>query len=1545
MSYAQQRLWFIDKLDQTNGTYNIPFSISLHGDLDHSALQAALGDVVARHESLRTVFPEDGGKPYQRILEAEHIRPAIHLTDVRPDDLDEALVPAAAAGFDLATEPPIRAHLFRQGPREHVLLLVVHHIAGDGWSAGPLLRDFQTAYTARLAGTAPGWPALPVQYADYTLWQRELLGGEQDPDSPISHQLAYWAEQLAGIPDLLELPTDRPRPAVASQHGGSVRLCFDAELHGRLLKLAQQHNASLFMVVHAAAATLLARYGAGEDIPLGTPVAGRTDEALDDLVGFFVNTLVLRTDTSGDPTFRELVQRVRATDLEAYAHQDLPFERLVEVINPDRSLARNPLFQVMLAFQNAPRVDFGAPGLTARPHEVLLPTTKVDLELSLSAQWTPEGAPDGIVGFAGYRTDLFDAATVEQMATSLHRILTQVAADPDRPIGALDLLDAEEHRLLTAWNDTAHQVPLNTFPELFQTQVARTPHAVALSSGTEELSYTELNTRANRFARQLTARGIGPEDLVALAMPRSIALFVAVLGVLKAGAAYVPVDPAYPAERVSYMIEDAAPVLVVTTAGTVDPLTDAPILVWDDPGQSTALAAFSPADPTDRERTAPLSPAHPAYVIYTSGSTGRPKGVVVTHAGLGNLGALQAGHLGVDGDSRVLQFSSPSFDATVWEVCMAWTNGAALVLPPTEGLLLGTALTEYLRAASITHATIPPVALVTLAPDGLPPGLTLVTAGESCGAELTGRFAAGGHMFNAYGPTETTVCATISSPVSPDAAPPIGRPLWNTRAHVLDARLQPVPTGVIGELYVAGVGLARGYLRRPALTAERFVADPFGPPGSRLYRTGDLIRRRADGELEFIGRADQQVKIRGFRIELGEIEAVVAGHPDVAQVALLAREDQPGMKRLVGYVVPRAGVALDPADLRRYVADLLPGHMVPAAFVPMAGLPVTVNGKLDHRALPAPEFGTGPVAGADLPESAAEETLARVFADVLGLPEVSTRDSFFDLGGDSIVSIQLVSRAREAGLLLTPRDVFEHRTVARLAAVAGAVADQEQEAPDAGVGPVRLTPIVHWLRELNGPIDRFHQSILLQVPAEPGPDRLTSALQSVLDHHDALRLRLDTPDGGEWQLAAAARGTVPAAGRLRRVDVTGLDPQALRHTIRSEADAAVGRLAPRTGAMLHAVWFDAGPDRPGRLLLVIHHLSVDGVSWRILVPDLAQAWQAVKDGREPVLAPVRTSLRSWAEQLVLAAAEPERADRAQTLAGTLRKPEPLIAARPLDPARDTVGAVRSITLTLPPQHTAPLLTTVPAVVHGGVNDVLLTAFALAVLDWRRRRGQDGGTSVLVDLEGHGREDVVPRADLSRTVGWFTSLAPVRLDPGPVAWGQGRSDGAALHRAVKRVKEQLRALPDNGLGFGLLRYLNPRTAPLLADTAQAQFGFNYLGRATAATTDGSWTLAPEAEVLRDVPGDPGLRATHIVDLNALTVEGTDGPSLTATWSWPGGLLSEPEVRRLADEWFRVLTAMARQADQPDGGGYTPSDLALAGLDQQDIDLLENKWRKA
>ncbi|MEU1518477.1 amino acid adenylation domain-containing protein [Streptomyces sp. NPDC005811] len=1497
--------------------YTVQTSLELTGPLDRDALRKACAAVPARHPALRAGFLQRGtGRAVQIVPRTVEVPWAEDDLSPLPEAersaaLDRITAEDRERRFTLSAPPLIRFRLLRLDTDRHVLLLTNHHILLDGWSLPLVLRDLFELYdrggSADGMEPAPsfrrhlGWLAAQDREGARTAW-RAALDGLEEPT------LLGPAGTGGGAPGF-------PRRVVTH---------LTESLTAGLTRRARSRGVTVNTLVQAAWALLLARATGRQDVVFGATVSGRPAElpGVEETVGLFINTVPVRVRLDPAESLGALVERLQEEQAALLPHHHLGLADI------QRTAGLGDLFDTAVVFENAPfdeeSLDRTFGGVRVALLEDTATTGTMHYPLSLVAVPGRRLRLD-----LSHQPGVVDTAAAHGLARTLTRILGALAATPDLPVGGVGALDTEDRAaLLAAGTGPAVTHPAATLPELFAAQAARTPSAPAVVFGGTTLTYAELDARATRLAHALVARDAGPGRIVAVALPRSPDLLVTLYAVHKAGAAYLPVDPDYPPDRVRYMLDDACPALVMT------------------PELYGRLAEEPVADGGELPRVDPLAPA---YMIYTSGSTGRPKGVLVPHRGIVNRLLWMQSAYELTAADRVLQKTPSSFDVSVWEFFWPLITGATLVVARPEGHKDPAYLAELIRREGVTTLHFVPSMLESFLRT---PGAArctglrrVVCSGEALPTALADRFhdlfdAAGTTLHNLYGPTEASVDVTHrrSTPGGSTPSVPIGRPVDNTGVHVLDAGLQPARPGAPGELYLSGVQLAHGYHGRRALTAERFVADPFGPPGSRMYRTGDIVRWTEDGELLYLGRADDQVKLRGFRIELGEIESVLARHPSVGTPAVVVREDRPGVRRLIAYVVPAdpaRAAEYDTEELRAHCADALPEHMVPQAFVPLAELPLSLSGKLDRKALPAPAFTA---AGGRAARGPVEETLCALFAEVLGVPDVGPDDGFFALGGDSILSIQLVTAARRAGLVLTPRDVFRHRTVAALATVAAPVDTAPVAEPeDAGTGPVPLTPIAHWLRAQGGPVAGFHQSQLVRVPAGLREEDLVAALQAVLDRHDALRLRLGDDGGTGWTLEVTARGSVRAADCLTLHRSPG-------ETLADLARAAQRNLDPRGGRLLRAVWLDRGATEPGRLLLMVHHLAVDGVSWRILLPDLAAAWRAAAAGQDAYAAldPVPASLRTWSRRLTEAAHSPARAAELPLWQAVSAAEDPLLTDRPLDPARDVYATRENLTLTLPAPETAALLTTVPEAFHAGVDDVLLTALALAVAHWR---GGEPGGGVLVDLEGHGRqEELAPGLDLSRTVGWFTALYPVRLDPAVTDWDDVWSGGAALGRAVKTVKEQLRAVPDRGIGHGLLRHLNPDTGPLLAVGRTPQIGFNYLGR-FAAGRAADWEAAEEGDAPVS-PADAGMPLPHAVDLNAVTEDGPGGPRLVADWSWPGTLLDEARVRELADAWFRALRALVAHTSGG-GGGLTPSDLgvvAVAGerIGQDELERLEARW---
>ncbi|MEU6238028.1 amino acid adenylation domain-containing protein, partial [Kitasatospora sp. NPDC047058] len=1483
LSFAQRRLWFLQQLEGTGPVYNMPLAWRLSGPLDPAALEAALGDVVDRHETLRTVFPAVDGVPHQEVLAVGAVRPKPAVTPADETALPGLLTGAAARGFDLAAEPPLHAEVFELSADEHVLLLVVHHIAGDGWSLGPLAADLATAYAARRRGEEPRWSPLPVQYADYTLWHDRLLGDRTDPDSPFARQTAYWAERLAGLPEQIRLPADRPRPPAATYHGGHLAVDLDAELHAALVRLAREHGASVYMVLQAALAALLDKLGAGTDIPVGSLIAGRTDQALDELVGFFVNTLVLRTDTSGDPTFAELLVRVREGALAAYAHQDLPFEQVVEALNPSRSLARQPLFQVLLALQNVPRTEFALSGLQSEIVLVRTPTAMFDLGFHLLERGGTGGPAEGIIGRVEYSTDLFDHATVEALVARWLRLLAAVVAEPERPLSRIDVLTAEErHELLVARNDTARPVTAATLPALFEAQVRATPDAPAVVFEAGEpvscvLPYRELNRRANRLAHALIARGVGPEQVVALRLPRSAELVVAVLAVLKTGAAYLPVDPDYPAARIAFMLEDAKPSAVLDDLGAVTPDGDLP----------------------ETDPVVPVDQRHPAYVIYTSGSTGRPKAVVMPAAGLLNL--LEWHHRAVGGEpgTRTAQFTAISFDVSVQETLSALLYGKTLVVPTEEQRRSAELFAHWLDRHEVGELFAPNLVVEALAEAAEEAGLDLphlrlvAQAGEAM--RLGGavrRFQArrpGRVLHNHYGPAETHVITAYPLPADPADCPlpvPIGRPIANCRAYVLDSALQPVAPGVLGELYLAGAGLARGYLNRPGLTAGRFVADPYGPAGSLMYRTGDLVRWRADGELEFAGRVDHQVKVRGFRVEPGEIEAELTAHPGVAQVAVLAREE-----RIVAYVVPLAGAGATAAALAAHLRARVPDYLVPSAFVLLDALPLTPNGKLDRAALPAPE--PGPTAGGRAPRTPQEQILCELFAEVLGLARAGVDDDFFGLGGHSLLATRLVSRVRATlGVELELRSLFRTPTPAGLAAgLDDAGTARRALLPRARREPMPLSygqRRLWFLQQFGAPSATYHMPLALRLTGELDRAALEAALADVVARHETLRTVFPHTGGIPHQrVLDAAEATVPLTVRAAGAAEV---PALLR-------EAAARGFDLTSEVPLRAELFAVAPDEHV-LLLVVHHIAGDGWSLGPLARDLVTAYATRRGGGAPAWPQLPVTYGDytlWQHEIL---GEEQDADSvlarqvaywAEALAG-LPDQLQLPVDRPRPATMSYGGDLLDVRIDAE-LHAA----LVELARRSGATLFMVLQAALAALYTRL----GAGTDIAIGSPIAGRTDEA----LDELVGFFVNTLVLRTDT---------SGDPGFAELLGRVRETaLSAFAHQDVPFEhLVEVLNPSRS--LSHHPLFQTGL----------------------VVQNAPGGdfdlPGLRVSGVtvptgtsrLDLTFGFAEehGPDGApaGLSGAVEYSTDLFDRATVEDLVARWTRLLAAVAAAPDLPIGG---------------------------
>ncbi|MFI6957925.1 amino acid adenylation domain-containing protein [Nocardia sp. NPDC050408] len=1360
VSLAQQRLWILNRFAEHAAVYNMPLAVEIDGPIDIVALRAGLIDVIERHESLRTTFPDAPEGPYQLVHRACDIPLTLDPIDATGADVRVLAEEFAGYGFDLRSQAPIRVALWTTGPDRHVFLIVLHHICGDGWSIAPLARDLMSAVAMRARGIAPQWNPLPVQYADFALWQRELLGDETDPASALSRQLAYWRSALTSLPDQLDLPLDRPRPLRRSTDGGRVEFTIPPEIRRAAAELAASRGVSMFMVLHAALATLLARLCASTDIAIGTPIAGRSDPALDDLVGMFVNTLVLRTEVDPATGFDQMLDVVRETDLNAFANADVPFERLVELVNPERSAARHPLFQVMLSYDRAPDLSIELPGVQAQVLPIAADIAKFDLQLELH-----DSLADGpLHAEFGYATDVFDKRTVESFARRFIAVLSAVVVEPNCPVGDLEILDLRENAKLVPIAGAPGEPPI-TLAQLFTDIAERLPDATAVRYGGVDTSYRELDEMSNRLARTLIEHGAGPEVVVAIALPRSLDSIAAIWAVAKTGAAYVPIDPSYPAERIGHMIADSGAMLGLTVPASLATMPawpaarskhrkhDVDWLVLGSDELATESARHSTDPVTDADRHYPLRTGHPAYLIYTSGSTGKPKAVIVTHGGIASLAQEQMYLFGVTDSARTLHFSSPSFDASVLEILLGFAAGATIVVAPA-GVYGGTELADLLRTERVTHAFITPAALATVPEEGLDELEAVIVGGEACSEDLVERWSAEHRIHNMYGPSEATVAATASAPMQAGRPVPLGMPVRGMRLFVLDARLHPVPPGTPGELYLSGPGLARGYLGRYGLTAQRFPANPHGRRGERMYRTGDLVVSDPTGQLRFLGRADDQIKIRGFRIELREIDHVLRAHPAVNAALTVVHTDEHGQPRLVSYIT--ADEPINAADITETARQRLPGYMVPASIAVLDEMPVTQAGKLDRKALPAPVFAT--VGSSRAPSTLIEQRVAAAFGEVLGRPITGAEDSFFDVGGTSLLATRLASALyADFGVDLPVRLIFEAPTVAGIAELIAEAPRTQRVAlavhtPRPGRIPLSLPQQRLWfLNRFSPESSAYNIAFVIRIDGDLDADALRAALTDLVERHEVLRTVFPEDNLG------AQQSVLPTGKAMPVVEPVATDESAAEQALRAMA---------RTG-------FDLTKDIPLRITLlrtesrrhllgiVVHHIAADGWSLGPLTRDLAAAYMARREGVAPGWTPLPVQYADfglWQRAYLGDEADPESLAGEQlaywrTALADLpdELPLPYDRLRPAEPTQQA-GSVRFTV----PEPTRQALAELAR--EQGVSMFMVLRSALAVT----LRFITGGRDIVIGTPVAGRTDT----KLDELVGMFVNTLVLRSDVDP-----------------------------------------------------------------------------------------------------------------------------------------------------------------------------------
>lgn len=1505
LSPMQEGMLFHSLTDRDSTAYFEQYLCTYAGDFDAAAFRQAWERVVERHPVLRTlVMWKRKDKSLQVVRSRVELEWTIEDWRALPRDqlerkLAEFLRADRARGFDFTEAPLMRFALLRLADNAHRFVWSFHHLLLDGWSGASVLNEVYAFYQAARDGVAIA-PPRPRPYRDYIAWLQK-----QD----LSKAEAFWKQRLAGFsaPTPLHVGRGAPPGARATYEREVGRLAEAAT--GALKALSRRHRLTLNTVVQGAWAMVLSRYSGEDDVVFGATVAGRPPEldGVEQMVGLFINTLPVRVRLPADETLITWLQALQAQQLEARDYEYSPLYRVQRLSEIPRG---QPLFESIVVFENYPSVA-SPPGDRGFAVEDVYTHEETNFPLTIGVE-----PAESLLIRATYDSVRFDAETIRRLLGHLGAVLEGIAADSQRKLRDVDILTgAERRQLLIEWNATQAEVSAGVcVHHRFAVAAGEHPDAIALVAPDGRMTYGELDRKTAQLAHYLRARGVGPDVIVGVCLERSLDLIVGILGIVRAGGAYLPMDPQHPADRLVFMLQDAGAPMVLTQRSLLGALSGfagaTPCLDRD----WNEIAAQPPEAPPQ------ITPAHLAYVIYTSGSTGKPKGVAIPHAGLMNLVTWHQRAYGVTRADRATLLAGLAFDASVWELWPYLTAGASLYLAEEDVRLSPSRILRWFAESQITVSFLPtPLAEAVLA-EPVPVGLALkylLTGGDKLHSPPTRALPF--RLYNHYGPTENSVVTTAAEipPVAEGAArpPTIGRPIANTRVYLLDKLGRPVPIGVPGELYASGVGLARGYVNRPDLNETAFLPNPFDEGGgTRLYRTGDLARYGADGSIEFLGRMDDQVKLHGYRIELGEIEAVLCRHGGVKDAVAMVREDVPGEKKLVAYVVP-ASASLDAGELRAYLKAALPVYMVPAFLVPMATLPLTANGKVDRRALPVPAADQRlrpqtPTA----PASEVEKTLCGIFAAVLRVDDVGVHDNFFELGGDSILSIQVIARAHEANLHLSPKDLFRSPTVAELAQIAdrGTRVAAEQGKV---TGPVPLTPIQTWFFEQAWPVPQhWNQAYLLETPTDVDVRSLEQSVLALTEHHDALRMRYEKHSGGWRQI----NGAESPASVFVRVDLSRTPVRDRAAALERAAASLQAGLSLEQGKLLQAAYFHFGPGSPGRLLIAIHHLVVDGVSWRILLEDLERAYRQQRDGRPVGLPPKTTSFKQWSERLCAYANSPAVAQELAFWQGASEAPH---VSLPVDyaPAGGNIKAsARSWAVELDARHTAALLQQVPSVYNTQINDVLLTALARTLTVWARR------PAIAIDLEGHGREDIGTDIDVSRTVGWFTSLSPVTL----------RIEEAAPGRALKSIKEQLRQIPRRGIGYGLLRYLHQdeATRNAMRNSPRPQALFNYLGQFDQ-TFAPSRLFRPAAESSGSAEDAGGTR-THLLEINALIVDGR----LRLEWTFSEQVHKRATVAKLARNYLQHLRELIAHCLKREAGGFTPSDFPRARITMPQLDRL-------
>jgi amino acid adenylation domain-containing protein/non-ribosomal peptide synthase protein (TIGR01720 family) len=1495
LSFGQERFWFIDQLEGTV-QYHSPQVLRLKGELNNEALDFALHQIIERHQILRTVIKTDELGERQVLKPVEDwnlnfVNGLIYQND--EEALYKYVKYLVDEPFDLANDFVIRAHLISLGKNDHLLVVVIHHIASDAWSSVLIIKEFNEFYNAYDEKRKPEIELLKLQYADFAIWQRNYLQGEL-----LQNKLNYWKHKLSDLVPL-QLPTDFLRPAVQRMRGAMIQGSLNQDITYKLNSLCKENNASMFMVLLSAFKVLLYRYSGQEDICIGIPVADRQQTEIENLVGYFVNSLSLRTEVKGDDTFKTLLERVKLGTLDALEHQDVPFEKVVEAVVKERDLSRSPLFQVMFALQNTPDIpelNFGE--LKVQVEKFEQSSAQFDFTFQVAQK------PDGLKIYVEYSTDLYTESTIKRLIEHYEELLVSIVANSDQYLGKLNLLSkSEEMLLLKGFNNTSGYFPTKkTIVNLFEEQVERTPDKVALIYGNEAFTYNEINERSNQLAHYLKSKGVKPESLVPICLDRSIEMVVAMLGVLKSGGAYVPIDPEYPIDRIGYMLYDTGAEIVISTSLNRSKIKEEEYAIieldvdWPIISLSSAknLATVSAS-------------GHLSYLIYTSGSTGTPKGVMVEHKALVNLINWHIQTYDVTELSKSTSMAGVGFDAFGWEIWPYLSAGASIQIINDSVRVSPTELVDLFIDKCITHSFIS-TALVSEIINATRNKRTslkyILTGGDKLLStdvkELDYR------LVNNYGPTEYTVVTTNYEISEKDRfqVPLIGKPIANTSIYILSKDGELSPIGVSGEIHITGVQLARGYLNLAQLTAEKFISKSFnGFVSERMYKTGDMGRWLKDGNIEYLGRKDDQVNIRGYRIELGEIESVLKDCELVKRAVVLAREEKEGNKHLVGYVVPKGPLDID--GILAFLRSKLPEYMVPVTWVELQTMPITLNGKLDKKALPDPYAREGVQKEHVSPRNETENKLAAIWEELIGINKISIHDNFFELGGDSILTIQLVSRARREGLEFQVLDIFSTQTIAKLASLIDHRKNAASEVlGEQGMlnGESGLLPIQQWyFAKRHKNISHYNQSVLLRINKKVVEDDLIKMLESISMFHDALRFKYFQLDG-KWHQEYGNSTIV-----LQTEDLHLSSTNALMEAVTKITNEQQRTVSVEHGDLVKVILFKMPENYEENLLFfAIHHLAVDGVSWRILVEDMEMILSGLKRNKTLDLGFKTSSYRQWFEALKVYGQTEALLSQKRYWQTIIKRYEPLKT----DKNFDGIIGIKDIdifNISLSVDQTRQLIQEAPITYHTEINDLLICALGLTLAEFA------DSNSIVIGMEGHGRENISQQIDTSRTIGWFTSVFPVLLEV---------DVQASLSDSIKQVKENLRKIPTKGIGYGVLKYINKEE--VFQGSESWDIVFNYLGQVDNAIQNNLWFKGRENIESKDI--DEFYEVSEKLSINSYVQDG----ELVFNWSY-SSLQYKPEtIKKLASTYIKNILSISEhciEAQQKSGGKHTPSDFDL------------------